>query len=66
MIIIHSFLHLFIFFFQIGDLVYAKLTLANKDMEPELTCVDSGGKANGLGQLNGGFLFTVSLGLARK
>eukprot|EP00794_Sanderia_malayensis_P008250 gene8250-9132_t len=51
---------------QIGDIVYAKLSLANKDMEPELTCIDSSGKANGLGQLSGGFLIVVSIGLARK
>ena len=35
-------------------------------MEPELTCVDAGGKSNGLGQLADGFMITVSLGLARK
>lgn len=46
--------------------MYAKLSIANKDMEPELTCIDSGGKSNGLGQLNGGFMITVSLSLARR
>jgi len=51
---------------KIGDLVYAKLAIANKDMEPELTCIESGGKSKGLGQLNGGFMITVSLGLARR
>ena len=35
-------------------------------MEPELTCIESGGKSKGLGQLNGGFMITVSLGLARR
>ncbi|XP_065069498.1 putative exosome complex component rrp40 [Rhopilema esculentum] len=51
---------------QIGDLVYARLSMVNKDMEPELTCMDTTGKSNGLGQLNGGFLIKVSLRLARK
>ena len=54
------------YLYQIGDLVYAKLSIANKDMEPELTCIDTGGKSNGLGQLSDGFMITVSLGLARK
>lgn len=27
-------------FVQIGDLVYARLTVANKDMEPEIECID--------------------------
>ncbi len=29
---------------QLGDIVYAKLLVASKDMEPELVCVDSYGK----------------------
>ena len=46
--------------------MYARLSMVNKDMEPELTCMDTTGKSNGLGQLNGGFLIKVSLRLARK
>lgn len=49
-----------------GALVYARVTLANKHMDAELECVSaSTGKADGLGPLVGGMLFTVSLGMAR-
>ena len=36
-----------------GDVVYAKIVTASKDMEPELVCVDAYGKKAGLGQLTG-------------
>ncbi|KAI3351383.1 hypothetical protein L3Q82_020204 [Scortum barcoo] len=52
---------------QVGDLVFAQFVLANKDMEPELVCVDSSGRANGMGVFGGGgLLFSVSLGLVRR
>ncbi|XP_034546612.1 exosome complex component RRP40 [Notolabrus celidotus] len=52
---------------QVGDLVFAQFVVANKDMEPELVCVDSGGRANGMGVFGaGGLLFSVSLGLVRR
>ncbi|XP_070564189.1 exosome complex component RRP40-like [Ptychodera flava] len=52
---------------QIGDLVYAKFLVANKDMEPELVCIDSAGRSNGLGVISGGgFVFQCPLGLVRK
>merc|ERR1712106_351885 len=51
----------------VGDLVYAKLLVASRDMEPELICVDSYGKKAGLGVLTGGgFMFSVPLHLVRK
>lgn len=50
-----------------GALVYARVTLANKHMDPELECVSqSTGKADGLGPLVGGMVFRVSLGFARR
>lgn len=50
-----------------GNLVYARVTLANKHMDPELECVSSStGKSDGLGPLNEGMLFNVSLGMARR
>ncbi|RAL62097.1 hypothetical protein DID88_002583 [Monilinia fructigena] len=50
-----------------GSLVYARITLANKHMDPELECVSaSTGKSEGLGPLTGGMLFDVSLGMARR
>ncbi|KAM3612130.1 uncharacterized protein V6R79_003323 [Siganus canaliculatus] len=52
---------------QVGDLVFAQFVVANKDMEPELVCMDSSGRANGMGVFGGGgLLFTVSLGLVRR
>lgn len=50
-----------------GSLVYARITLANKHMDPELECVSSStGKAEGLGPLTGGMVFDISLGMARR
>lgn len=54
------------YYFQIGDIIYARLCVANKDMEPELDCRDGSGKSSGMGQLAGGFMITCSLGLCRK
>ncbi|KAG7308381.1 hypothetical protein JYU34_005578 [Plutella xylostella] len=51
---------------QVGDVVYAKMLVASKDMEPELVCVDSHGKKGRLGVLNEGFVFKCSLNLVRK
>ncbi|XP_028816398.1 exosome complex component RRP40 [Denticeps clupeoides] len=52
---------------QVGDLVYAHFIIANKDMEPELACIDSCGHANGMGVFGeGGLMFRLSLGLVRR
>lgn len=51
---------------NVGDLVFAKLLVAYKDFESELICVDSLGKKLKLGVLNGGFVFTCSINLARR
>lgn len=50
-----------------GALVYARVALAGRHVEPELECVSPAtGKADGLGPLVGGMLFDVSLGMARR
>ncbi|CAG8955179.1 hypothetical protein HYFRA_00007195 [Hymenoscyphus fraxineus] len=50
-----------------GALVYARVTHANKHMDPELECVSqSTGKSEGLGPLTGGMVFDISLGMARR
>lgn len=50
-----------------GQLVSARVSLANKHMDAELECVNPAtGKADGLGPLTGGMLFTVSLGFSRR
>lgn len=51
---------------NVGDLVFAKLLTANKDFESELVCVNSLGKKEKLGVLNGGFVFNCSINLVRK
>ncbi|KJZ75774.1 hypothetical protein HIM_04931 [Hirsutella minnesotensis 3608] len=50
-----------------GALVYARVSMVNAHMDAELECVSSTtGKSEGLGPLNGGMLFDVSLGMARR
>lgn len=50
-----------------GSLVYARISLANKHMDPELECVHpSTGKGDGLGELKGGMVFNISLAMARR
>uniref|UniRef100_G3TZR2 Exosome complex component RRP40 n=1 Tax=Loxodonta africana TaxID=9785 RepID=G3TZR2_LOXAF len=52
---------------QVGDLIYGQFLVANKDMEPEMVCIDSCGRANGMGVIGqDGLLFKVTLGLIRK
>ncbi|KAG8455035.1 hypothetical protein GDO86_001307 [Hymenochirus boettgeri] len=52
---------------KVGDIVYGQFIVANKDMEPEMACIDSSGKANGKGVIaQDGLMFKVSLGLVRK
>lgn len=52
---------------NVGDLVYAKLLVANKDCEPELVCIDHYGKSSGLGILpSSGFMFCCSIYLVRN
>ncbi|KAG5888571.1 hypothetical protein JTB14_029868 [Gonioctena quinquepunctata] len=51
---------------QVGDLVYAKMLNAHREMEPELVCIDSFYKAGKLGVLsNDGFLINISLRLTQ-
>jgi exosome complex component RRP40 len=51
---------------QVGSTVYARISLAHRDLEPELVCVSSSGKANGLGLLTGGTIARVMLSTARR
>lgn len=48
-------------------MVYARVSLAHKDMEPELECFDAQThKAEGFGELKGGFLVRCSLKMCRQ
>lgn len=48
-----------------GAMVYARVTFANKHMEPLLECMANTGKAAGFGVLTGGHVFSCSTGLCR-
>lgn len=48
-----------------GDLVYARVITANRDMDPVLSCMDSSGRAAGFGPLKGGLVVECSLPHAR-
>lgn len=64
---------------NLGDVVYARLIVASRDMEAELVCVDSYGKRAGMGVIgsadpstastnssDNSLIFTVPLNLVRK
>ncbi|KAG6820702.1 hypothetical protein H0H93_012755 [Arthromyces matolae] len=52
---------------KIGSLVYARVSLAHKDMEPELECFDAQTrKAEGFGEVKNGFLVRCSLKMCRE
>jgi exosome complex component RRP40 len=52
---------------QPGSVVYARVSGAEKHMDPEIECVHpSTGKSEGLGELKGGMIFDISLGMARR
>ncbi|WWD04757.1 hypothetical protein V865_002828 [Kwoniella europaea PYCC6329] len=51
---------------KVGTLVYARVALANRDMEPEIECFDPNtGKAEGYGELKNGLVVSCSLHLCR-
>lgn len=43
-----------------GDIIYARVTAADRSFSPALSCINSLGKAAGMGQLKGGCTFAVS------
>ncbi|KAK4686094.1 exosome complex component RRP40, partial [Tremellales sp. Uapishka_1] len=52
---------------KVGTLVYARVSTANRDMEPEVECFDpTTGKSDGFGELKGGVLIQCSLRLCRQ
>ena len=52
--------------YKVGSLLYARVSLAHKDMEPELECFDAQTrKAEGFGELKGGFPVQCSLKMCR-
>ncbi|DBB18525.1 hypothetical protein WJX82_004744 [Trebouxia sp. C0006] len=51
---------------QVGDLVYARVTAAERDLDPVLACTDAQGKSSGFGQLIEGSLITSNTHYARR
>jgi len=52
---------------KVGDLVFAKLLVASKGVEPELVCIDGKGRSSGLGVLpEGGFVINIPSYMARR
>ncbi|KAK9867474.1 hypothetical protein WJX84_006859 [Apatococcus fuscideae] len=51
---------------QVGDLVYARVTAADRDVDPELVCTDASGKAAGFGAMTGGQAFRCTTSFAAK
>lgn len=51
---------------NVGDVLYAKILIANRDLEPELICVDSYGRKENMGVLSDGIIFNCSINLVRK
>eukprot|EP01112_Ceratiomyxa_fruticulosa_P013283 TRINITY_DN3728_c0_g2_i2.p1 TRINITY_DN3728_c0_g2~~TRINITY_DN3728_c0_g2_i2.p1 ORF type:complete len:233 (-),score=39.83 TRINITY_DN3728_c0_g2_i2:33-731(-) len=51
---------------EVGSLVYARVSQANKDIEPELMCMSLLNKSDGFGELLKGYMFKCSLGLSRS
>lgn len=52
---------------KVGDLVYARVSNAEKELEAEIECLDSTtGKDVGYGLLDGGFVVDISLAYARE
>lgn len=52
---------------KVGDILFARFLVANKDMEPELVCIDSTGRSSGMGVIrDGGFLLRCTTNLVKK
>jgi exosome complex component RRP40 len=52
---------------EVGTLVYARVNVANKDMDPTIECVHpTTGKSDGFGELKDGMWFSCSLSWCRR
>ncbi|EPZ30979.1 hypothetical protein ROZALSC1DRAFT_26700 [Rozella allomycis CSF55] len=51
---------------NVGSVVYARVTVANKDLEPEISCMSILNKSDGFGELSDGFIVHCSTGLCKR
>jgi len=50
---------------NVGSLVFGRVSVFDRDMEPEISCTTASGKGGGFGELTDGYMFRCSLGLCR-
>ena len=48
-----------------GDLIYCRIDMADRDLQPTVTCMDATGRAAGFGHLHGGYVIECSTAYAR-
>ena len=51
---------------SIGDVIYARVSVANKDLDPELVCFDTENRTEGFGEITDGMLYHCSCSLAKR
>jgi exosome complex component RRP40 len=51
---------------EVGAVVYCKVSLSHRDMDPEVECVNQDGKSGGFGELKKGFVVKTSLQFSRR
>jgi exosome complex component RRP40 len=51
---------------KVGDVVFCRVTSASAYMDPELSCMNGKGLADGLGQMQGGYMFDTTTQHCRK
>ena len=52
---------------SLGDVVYARVSVADRDIDPELSCTEKvSAKPKGLGPLKGGYVLKVQTGCSRE
>lgn len=49
---------------SVGDVVFARVSVASKDLEPELVCFDTENKPDGFGEIKDGMMFRCSCSLS--
>lgn len=51
---------------SVGDVVFARVSVAHKDLEPELVCFDTDNQPEGFGEIKDGMLYTCSSTLCQR
>ena len=51
---------------KVGDVVFCRVTSASPYTDPELSCMSGKGLADGLGHMQGGYMFETTIGHCRR